>query len=165
MAIETTPQRPTRVPLVTQPRRPVVPWLGFLTCPALDTPPRSTTDHHRCQSALIDSSFDDPAPATPSSHYTTGDLMIIPRQNPKIRPCTPEPCRMVGRGTLSALPRGDPPVGYAGGSGVRLPHATRTTRRLVEHPGGTTPAWCTVTRFVCSRKRLIVKKTIRRIAS
>jgi len=101
----------------------------------LDTPDWSTSDHPRCQSQSIDGSVDDPAPATPSSYHTASNLMIIPRQTSKIQTCTSEPCRLVAPGTLSPLPLKGPPVGYGGSSGVRLPHATRSTRRLVEHPG------------------------------
>jgi hypothetical protein len=82
------------------------PGLASLPVQSWTPPDRSTSDHPRCQSKSIDSSVDDPATVTPSSHYTASNLLIIPRRNPKIRPCTPEPCRMVGRGTLSALPRG-----------------------------------------------------------
>jgi hypothetical protein len=133
---------------------------GFPACPALDTPDRSTTDHPVVKSTLIDGSVDDPAPVTPSPHYSAGSLLIIPRRNPKIQPCTSEPCRMVGQGTLSPLPLKGLPVGYGGGSGVWLPCCCGTpvlkrikdtcnldtcpkitymppgvTRRLVEHPG------------------------------
>jgi hypothetical protein len=108
---------------------------GSTTCPVLDTPDRSTTDHPRCRSKSIDSSVDDPATVTLSPHHPTGNLLIIPRRNPKIQPCTTEPCRMLDRGTLPPLPlKGLPAWGTVVEVGYGYPMPPERTRRSVGTP-------------------------------